>query len=255
MIIEVYYPMKKLFCIITMLFSIININPMNDEIINNFDHANLLYSKKDFSNALKIYKDLLDNGYDNFQINYNIGCCYFEQKKIGEARYYFERSLYYRPFENDVFFNLNIIYNKIDNPHVGEHTIMTRRIIYFIPMKIVIVLIIIFQFLTIVFLVLTYLINTKRKYFFILFTITLIFTLFFTFTFFIQYKIYNIKYFVTTAEKSNLYVIPDDTETLLTSVNIGTSGIIIEEVDDYIRIKLKDGITGWLEKNKVIYKP
>jgi hypothetical protein len=218
-----------------------------------FKKAGTFYSNKNINSALDSYLTILKNGYDNFEINYNIGCCYFKLDEVGKARYYLERALYFKPFDSDLFHNLSIIYKKIlKNPALGEQVIVNRRIIFFIPINLVIILFLGFFFSTVILLVMAYLISDRRKFFFILFTSTFLLTLLLTIIFFIQYTALNERTFISTSKVANIYLTPDENETVLLSIPEGTKGIILEESADYIKVKLNDDLSGWINKDNLI---
>ncbi|MCK4799211.1 MAG: tetratricopeptide repeat protein [Spirochaetes bacterium] len=244
--------MKKAHYIIVILFfSLLMVDARNDK--KDFNTGISFYADKEIEQALEHFINLLKEGYDNFEINYNIGCCYYKLDQIGKARFYFERALYYKPFNSDLLHNLTVIYRKVlKNPLVGEQVIMNRRIIFFIPMNIVIIMLLFFIAVSIVFLILTYIIIDKRRLFLIFLTICLVFSFLFTILFFVQNNTYNQKTFVITSTTANVYLAPDEYETILLSISEGSRGKIIEEIDDYIRIRLNDGSSGWMKKIDII---
>ena len=129
---------------------------------------------------------------------------------------------------------------------------MNRRILYFIPMTYLIILILIFIFSSIILLILTYKFKNTSKLFFIIFTVFCVFTIIFTITFFIQYSNYTKKIFILTSKKANIYIGPDEYEAVILSVNEGTYGTVLEEIDKYLRISVNNEISGWIKKENVI---
>ena len=112
---------KKIYIIVLFIFIIINTNAKKYKPLENFTEANNLYTKKDIQNALKKYLDIFKSGYDNFELNYNIGCCYFKLEEYGKSRFYFERALNFKPFDPDLFHNLIVLYRIIQkNPFYAE---------------------------------------------------------------------------------------------------------------------------------------
>ena len=248
--------MKKLFCIFIILFLPFLIFSEETSDKKDLGGTSSYYVEKQFDLALNGYLKLLEQGHDNFEINYNIGCCYFKLNEFGKARFYFERALFYKPFDRDLFHNLNVIYHRVlKNPLIGEQVIMTKRIMFFIPKNIIVLVLLFLLLCSIIFFVLLYLIVEKRRLFLIFFTICVVFLLLFTVIFFIQCNNYYQKVFVVASNTANVYPGPDEYETALLTLTEGISGYIIEEIDNYARIKLKDNSTGWIKKDKIIYAP
>jgi tetratricopeptide (TPR) repeat protein len=51
------------------------------------------YQQQDYAKATKIYQQLLVSGYDDAGLYYNLGNCYFQQKKRGMAAWCYEKTL------------------------------------------------------------------------------------------------------------------------------------------------------------------
>jgi hypothetical protein len=217
-----------------------------------FNEANKLFGNKEIQKSLDKYIDLYNNGYDNFEINYNIGCAYYKLNMIGKSRFYFERALFYKPLDPDLFHNLSIIYKKIyNNPLIAEQIVMNKRLIYFIPSKFVIFLLFLFLSASVILLILFYLMNNKRILLIFL-SICSLFLLIFTFLFFIQYYEFNKRNFVVTADYANIYIAPNDKEFILTGLREGDSGKIIDDDDNYYKVKLDNEVSGWIKNNEII---
>lgn len=246
--------MKKIiFILIIFLIILININSVKHSILDDFANANDLYSKKDIQNALNKYLNIFKKGYDNFEVNYNIGCCYFKLEEYGKSRFYFERALNYKPFDADLFQNLLVLYRIIlKNPYSGEQIIMNKRIIYFVPIYLTIIILISLTLLTIFFLLNFYKRIERKKIFLIFFTIFFIFTAFFFIAFIVQYYDFNNNIFIIKSKNADVYLAPNESETVLTPLTEGTKGKIKEEINDYIRVKLNDGLSGWIKKENII---
>lgn len=71
-----------------------------------FARANALYRQGDFAAAERAYRELLDAGVDSGELCYNLGNACFKQKKLGEAVYFWERAARRLPGDADVRENL-----------------------------------------------------------------------------------------------------------------------------------------------------
>lgn len=217
-----------------------------------FDEANKLYTNKDIKNSLEKYLFLFDEGYDNFEINYNIGCSYYKIDEIGKSRFYFERALFYKPFDTDLYHNLLIIYKKIySNSIAAEQIIMNKRLIFFIPAKLIIMLLFLFLISFTSLLIIFFLVNYKRILL-ILLSISFLFSVIFTIIFYIQYNDFNDKSFIVSSKNANIYIGPGDDEIVLSNLQEGENGKIIEITDDFYKVKVNNNIPGWIKKDNII---
>lgn len=72
------------------------------------DNANSLYQKNDFAGAHKIYKELLDNGFQSAVLYYNLGNTCYRMGDFGYSIYYFEKALKLSPRDEDIIHNIKI---------------------------------------------------------------------------------------------------------------------------------------------------
>jgi tetratricopeptide (TPR) repeat protein len=73
-----------------------------------FEQANELYRKGEYSKAAAAYEQTLNNGYESPTIYYNIGNAYFKLNKIAPAILNFERALRISPTDEDIAYNLRL---------------------------------------------------------------------------------------------------------------------------------------------------
>lgn len=72
------------------------------------DEANKLYQKNDFTNPQKLYKDLIDAGYQSPVLYYNFGNTHYRMGNLGYALYYYEKALKLAPGDEDIIMNIKI---------------------------------------------------------------------------------------------------------------------------------------------------
>jgi tetratricopeptide (TPR) repeat protein len=240
--------MLSVFLLIFLTFMVYSNNSHKEE----FNTALLYYTKSDFNKALDVFLDLSKKGYDNFEINYNIGSCYFKSGKLGLARYYYEKALFYKPFDKELFYNLKVVYLKLlSDPAIGEQEVMNKRIIFFLQKDILFILIVVFFIISFI-LLFIFLKFFDKKILLVSFIIFAFFTSVFTFFFILQYMDYNKKVFVVKNETANVYLIPKEKESPISSIKEGTKGIIVEEATDFAKININDGLSGWVNKKDLI---
>lgn len=71
-----------------------------------YNKANEYFAAKDYRNALRLYRELVERGVENAALYYNLGNTYFKTGNPGYAVLYYEKSLELAPFDRDVRANL-----------------------------------------------------------------------------------------------------------------------------------------------------
>lgn len=75
---------------------------------NSFEKANQLYQKQDFIGAKKLYINLLEQGFNNWELHYNLGNCYFKTKEVAPAILHWEKALLRNTNCEDCRYNISI---------------------------------------------------------------------------------------------------------------------------------------------------
>ncbi len=73
-----------------------------------FENANELFRKNNFNDARQIYENLLDEGFDNYELHYNLANTYFKLDMLPNAILHYEKALRLEPGDEDILFNLNV---------------------------------------------------------------------------------------------------------------------------------------------------
>ena len=73
-----------------------------------FKEANELYLKKDYESSAELYEILIENGYVDSQIFYNLGNSYYRLNKIGLAIWAYKNAIKFSPRDKDIEHNLKI---------------------------------------------------------------------------------------------------------------------------------------------------
>jgi len=73
-----------------------------------FDQANQLYQQEDFQQAIEKYLEIINNGFESWQLYYNLGNAYYKTRQFGRAILNYERAQNLNPKNEDIQFNLQI---------------------------------------------------------------------------------------------------------------------------------------------------
>lgn len=71
-----------------------------------FEQANDAYQAKDYSKAIQMYEQLLTEGYQSPELEYNLGNAYFREGQLGHAILHYERGAILAPSDDDIQHNL-----------------------------------------------------------------------------------------------------------------------------------------------------
>lgn len=73
-----------------------------------FDEANTAYQSSDFSKAIQLYQNIIDQGYSSADLYYNKANAHFKSQQLAEAILNYERAALLSPFDQDIENNLNL---------------------------------------------------------------------------------------------------------------------------------------------------
>lgn len=77
-----------------------------------FEKGNQFYEAEKYPEALDAYRGLLSQGFDGFNLQFNIGNTYYKMKEIPKAILHYEKALKIEPSNKDVQHNLKLAYAK-----------------------------------------------------------------------------------------------------------------------------------------------
>lgn len=114
------------YCLIFLFVSFASFS--NDDILK---EAGILVEEKRYDEARSYYEEYLKTDSINSSVYYNLGSCYFFQKKYGSAVWAFEKALKYNPRDEEAVFNLEICYQKLKKVEPWESSInLFERVLY-----------------------------------------------------------------------------------------------------------------------------
>lgn len=222
-----------------------------------FNKATGLYNAGQFEQACKIYNDLLDSGYTQSTIYYNLGNTYYRLNKIPQAILNYERAKLLDPLNDDINFNLKLANLKI----VDKFEPLPK--LFFIEWYEELLNLansdtwaytaIALIWITLLFVFLTFWFSFQfsvKKSLFMTAVITLIigvFTMFMTFRVSIKEELKNhaVIFVPSVYVKSS----PDNNATDLFILHEGTKVQLLESINDWYEVKIQNGNVGWIQKN------
>ena len=218
-----------------------------------FDQGNDFYNQGQYFEAIEKYNLILKNGSHSDELYYNLGNSYYKLNDIANSIFYYEKALILSPKNDKVINNLsfanNMLIDEIESLPTNQISSFFNNLINLFSYSTWQYLFVFFEYLTAVFLILYFLSKkpVNKKKFFIT---ALSFSLFFIFTL-ITANISKNNYLndnpaIIFDKQVDLRAEPNLRSEEVSKLHEGTKLNIIESVNDWSLVELKNGNKGWL---------
>ncbi len=97
--------------LLLLVYNVVNAAPDQQQ---QFEKANQLYKQKQYSEAAGIYQQLIDQGYNQPQLLINAGNAWYRVNKTGLAIYNYEKALSEDPFNKSAIHNLAVANQRVE---------------------------------------------------------------------------------------------------------------------------------------------
>ncbi len=237
------------------ILSAVSLAQTPDDLMNN---ANNLYQKNQFTDALKIYKGLVDDGYESSSLYYNLGNTYYRTGELGYAIYYYEKALKLSPGDEDIIHNIKVANSRtVDKIIEVPKIFITRWWNALVASLSVSGWSVILLFVFILFLIYLGLyfrskrISIQRLAFYSGST-SLVFLIFVAFVWFARVNLEKTNNYGVLLDKSaTVKVSPDYQSNDAFVIHEGIKFTLEERLNGWFKIRLADGKLGWLPQNSV----
>lgn len=222
-----------------------------------FNKATGLYNEGRFGEARDIYVSLLDSGFTNSIVYYNLGNSYYRLNKIPLAILNYERAKILDPLNEDIAFNLKLANLKIIDKFEPLPKLFFiewyEELLTFANSDTWAYVSITLIWITLLFVFLTF-------YFSFSFSIkkSLLITAVFTFIVGVFTMFMSFRVDVKENLKNNAIIFvpsvyvkssPDNNATDLFILHEGTKIQILENINDWYEVKIQNGNVGWIQKS------
>ena len=242
--------MKYVFYILMILLGFIKTEAQNNQY---FEEANALYNEGKYAEAIDKYMAVLETDSHSAELYYNLGNAHYRLNNVAPCIYYFEKAKLLNPNDKDIENNLayanNMTIDAIDNvPEVGFSKLIktiTNTFDFDVWAKIAVSLAFTYVILVLLY-YLSYSSGKKRITFVtsIICLLSLCIALGFAFNKFEQDKKNNPA--IIFAQESQIKSEPNLRSEEAFRLHEGTKVQVIDTVNDWKKIKLTDGKTGWI---------
>ena len=249
--------MKAKLLIILLFVSGIAFSVNNNQ--SQMDSAKNYYSKGQFGKAAKIYESVLKQGVEAPELYFNLGNAYYKSKQYTLAILNFERAKLLSPNDEDIDFNLQLsqrfVVDKFEEIPVVFYVKWYKNFVelYSSDSWAIFSIVSFISFLGLALLFLfTYNITIKKLSFAvgILMLLVAIFT--FSFSSTQKIKLDNRDYAIVFSPSVTVKSSPDLKGTDIFVLHEGTKIKVIDNLGDWIEIKIANGNVGWLLRSDIV---
>lgn len=223
-----------------------------------FDQGNKLYNDGDFETAIQKYETIVSNGKHSAELYFNLGNAHYKLNHIAPSIYYYEKALQLKPndreIKNNIAFARNMTIDAIDAvPEIGFSKFVNNLSQSFTFERWAIISIVFVVFFVIAFLLYYFSSSTfnKRSAFVCsaLFLAMAASSLLFAFH---NYDLVsNDRPAIVFAHESMVKSEPNLRSTESFKLHEGTKVHILDTVNNWKKIKIADGKTGWIPKDDI----
>lgn len=244
--------MKKLVVFFT-LFTFSSVFPQ--DLSNSFAEANRLYQKGAYQEAITLYEAIEETGKVSSELYFNLGNSYYKINKVGPSIYNYEKALLLNPFNEDASNNLifakRLSLDRIEELPKSTFEKLNHNFINKLDFNQWAIISVVLSLLgSLLFLGFYFSMKSSFKRLFfgssLICSVLLLASLAISFT---QYKnttntVEAIIYAIEVVVKNEPTLMAEESFIL----HEGTKVYVLDEVDDWNKIKLADGKIGWLKK-------
>ena len=246
--------MKHLFYILT--FLIFAGSSAQNEVL--FDQANTSYNQGNYEQAIEKYERIIDNGQHSSELYFNLGNAHYKLNHIAPSIYYYEKALLLNPndqeIKNNIAFARNMTIDAVDTvPEVGFSKFVNTisKTMSFEKWGIMAIIMIIL-FVTL-FLMYYFAYSSMRKRFAFITSIAalVLASIALSFAFHNYNLMENDRPAIVFAEETQVKSEPNLRSNEAFVLHEGTKVQVLDTVNNWKKIKLADGKTGWIPESDI----
>jgi len=223
-----------------------------------FNEATELYNNGEYSAAIENYEQIIENGEHSASLYFNLGNCYYKLNSIGPSIYYYEKALLLSPNNKEIQNNLRFAQNmRLDAIEEMPKTELSRIYNVIVGMfssdqwayfAVGFVFLFVLAYMAYYFLRSA---NQKRATFIssILLLVLGVVCILMAYLNYQQYKKDDPAIIFSKEVKVNSE--PNNNSSTIFTIHEGTKVNVLDELDDWKRIRIADGQTGWLKDDNV----
>lgn len=223
-----------------------------------FKKGNDAYNEGDYVAAADQYLAIIEKGEHSAELYFNLGNAYYKLNQIAPSIYYYEKALLLSPNDSEIKNNLaysqNMTLDAIEVlPKTGLSNLY-KKITGFLAFdqwaKVAVVLMILFVLLYIAFYFFRY--STRKRIAFISSLACLLFSIIAAIFAYIEYEDFKADNpAIVFSQESQVKTEPNNRSQQAFVLHEGTKVNVLEELNDWRKISLSDGKTGWIASESI----
>ena len=225
---------------------------------SNFTRATEAYNEGDFKKAIELYNTILEDGQHSAALYFNLGNSYYKLNEIASSIYFYEKALLLKPKDPEILNNLgyaqNMTLDAIDTmPETGLSKIykmVTHQLSFDQWAYVSIFFMFLFVILYILFYYFQY--SSRKRWAFIVSFIALFIAIVAVVFGYIQYKDFKKDQpAIVFADEVGINSEPNTKSDEVFVLHAGTKVNVLDELDDWKKIRIADGKTGWVPSENI----
>ena len=247
--------MKKVLTLLVLLLGFM-VSAQNDALFNNATDS---YNKGNYDKAAEQYLQIIENGQHSAALYFNLGNCYYKLNQVAPSIYYYEKALLLEPNNTEIRTNLgfakNMTLDAIETLPESGFSKIRSSITGYLSFDQWAYLAVICSILFVIFYIAFYYFRyaTKKRIAFILSLSSLFLSIIAIIFAFIEYNDFNADQpaIVFTDDEVIIKSEPNKRSQEVFRLHAGTKVNILEKLDNWKKIQIADGKTGWLSSEDV----
>ncbi|MFD0799139.1 tetratricopeptide repeat protein [Maribacter chungangensis] len=224
----------------------------------NFERATVAYNEGAYEKAIDLYSGILESGQHSAAIYYNLGNSYYKLNDVPNSIYYYEKALLLSPNDPEILNNLGYAQQMtLDAIEVLPETGLSKlykSVTDVLTFDQWAYLGVFFMFLFVILYIVFYYAyySSRKRWAFIGSLVSLTAALVTVVFAFVQYQDYNTyRPAIIFADEIGIQAEPNTTSDEVFVLHAGTKVNVLEELNNWKKIALTDGKTGWVSSDNL----
>ncbi|MEO9512260.1 MAG: tetratricopeptide repeat protein [Flavobacteriaceae bacterium] len=218
-----------------------------------FTQATEKYNKGEYSKAIEHYEQILKNGRHSAEVYFNLGNCHYKLNAIGPSIYYYEKALLLKPNDSEILNNLayaqNMRLDAVEEMPKTEIVQLYSDFVNFLSfdqwayLAIALIFLFVLAYLSYFF----FRFATQKRIAFISSILTFFLGFICILIAYLQYQEFKSDNpAIIYSQEVKITSEPNNNSEIVFTLHEGTKVNVLDQLNDWRKIRLSDGQTGWL---------
>jgi tetratricopeptide (TPR) repeat protein len=246
--------MKNIIVLLVILLSFAGY-AQNDALFNS---ATTYYNEGEYEKASENYLKIIENGEHSAAVYYNLGNCYYKLNQIAPSIYYYEKALLLKPndleIQNNLAYAQNMTLDSFDSLPETSLSRLYKSINGLLSFDQWSYTAVFFVFVFVLAYILFYYFrySSHKRIAFITSIVSLLIAVFCIILAFVQFRDFEANMpAIVFSEELIVKSEPNNRSSQAFLLHEGTKVFVLDELDDWKKIQLKDGKTGWVPSEEI----